>query len=101
MYDLSITETHHIHKKDKPSGTALKIKEVLTENINDIDIPIKSIREGEIVGIHTTTCKSDVDIIEISHRAISRDAFAIGAITAAKWLIGKKGFFNMQNVINF
>ena len=102
-YKISITETHHIHKKDAPSGTALLIKNVIIAHLNDkdTDIPIKSIREGEIVGIHTTTCTSDVDTIELKHTATSRDAFASGAITAAKWLIGKKGYFCMQDVMNF
>ncbi|MDR2084043.1 MAG: 4-hydroxy-tetrahydrodipicolinate reductase [Bacteroidales bacterium] len=100
LYDVSISETHHIHKKDKPSGTALSLKNIILEQMQFDDIHIDSFREGETIGEHTIRYKSNVDNITLTHEATNRDAFAIGAILASKWLIGKKGFFEMSDVIN-
>jgi len=98
-YDAEIIEAHHATKKDKPSGTALKIKEIL-EKIYKKEIPVHSIRAGGIVGEHKVIFASAGDIIEIKHTAISRDTFAIGALKSAEFIKGKKGIYNMKDVIN-
>jgi len=97
-YDAEIIEAHHITKKDKPSGTALKIKEIL-EKIYKRQIPTHSIRAGGIVGEHTVLFANPGEIIEIKHIAISRDTFAMGALLAAQFIKGKKGIFSMKDVI--
>ncbi|MCK9303097.1 MAG: 4-hydroxy-tetrahydrodipicolinate reductase [Bacteroidales bacterium] len=106
LYDISISETHHIHKKDIPSGTAIALQNIIKDNITDSnntknEIPITSIREGEIVGEHNIYYKSDVDIITFSHSAISREAFVSGAFLAAKWLLTTKktGFFEFKDIL--
>ncbi|PKP61182.1 MAG: 4-hydroxy-tetrahydrodipicolinate reductase [Candidatus Altiarchaeales archaeon HGW-Altiarchaeales-1] len=97
-YDAEIIESHHITKKDKPSGTALKIKEIL-EKIYEKEIPSHSVRIGGIVGEHTVMFGNTGEIIEIKHTAISRDTFAMGALSAAQFIKGKKGIFSMKDVI--
>ena len=93
QYTPSITETHHIHKLDKPSGTAVTLKEGIRPFLNpslkgqDLEIPIESIREGEVAGIHTVVWDSPEDTITITHSAKSRRGFALGAILAAEQLI--------------
>ena len=105
-YLPSITETHHIHKLDAPSGTA----KTLAEDIErfklqvlgtKLQVPIESIREGEVPGIHTVTWDSPVDTISITHSAKSREGFALGAVLAAEWLKGKTGWHTMEEVLNF
>lgn len=100
-YKVNIEETHHIHKKDSPSGTAKKIAQSLNEygfNIKSEDI--KAIREGEITGDHGVIFDSSVDIIKLSHSAKTRDIFAKGALLAAKWVINKnKGLFSMRDIL--
>jgi len=99
-YDVSIVEAHHAEKKDAPSGTAKELARIVKSIKKDIDIPIDSVREGEIVGEHTITFESDVDILEITHSAKTRDIFAKGALTAAKFIAGKKsGLFTMKDVL--
>ncbi|MCP4653305.1 MAG: 4-hydroxy-tetrahydrodipicolinate reductase [Candidatus Omnitrophica bacterium] len=100
-YSVAIEEAHHIHKKDSPSGTAKKIAQVINDQGFSIRTPdISAIREGEIIGDHKVTFESDVDKIELFHSAKTRDIFAKGAITAAKWLINKQpGLYSMQNVL--
>lgn len=99
-YKVRIKEAHHIHKKDKPSGTAKLMKKIVEENLKNSDIPIESIREDEIVGDHEIIFESRVDTIKISHSAKTRDIFALGALLAAAF-VGKKkkGFFSMQDVL--
>ena len=99
-YSVFITEAHHVHKKDAPSGTAKTlanlIKAVSPKEVQDIE----SIREGEIVGDHEVTFVSDEDIITVKHHAKSRDIFAKGAIVAAKFLMNERsGLFNMREVL--
>lgn len=100
-YNIYIEETHHIHKKDAPSGTAKKIAQIINEsgfNIKTKDI--KAIREDEIAGDHKIIFESDVDKIELFHSAKTRDIFAQGAIIAAKWVVNKKhGLYSMDNVL--
>lgn len=97
-YTVNIEETHHVHKLDAPSGTAI----TLSEAIPNYDISnIESVREGEVIGDHKVTYSSDVDTITITHSANNRDGFALGAIMAAKWLIGKHGFYTMQDAMSY
>ncbi len=100
-YSVHITEAHHIHKKDAPSGTAKKIAQVINDQGFDIKIEdIEAIREDEIVGDHKVVFESDVDKIELFHHAKTRDIFAQGALVAAKWLHGKPaGLYSMENVL--
>lgn len=111
-YKVSVEETHHIHKLDAPSGTAITLaKDILKEHpeytswvldegkVESGELPVKSKREGEVPGIHTVTYKSVVDEIQIHHSAYSRDGFAQGAVMAAEFLMGKKGVFGMEDLI--
>ena len=112
-YQVKIEETHHIHKLDAPSGTAITLAEDIIKTIGrknkwtgnqdakDDEIEIKSIREGEIPGIHTVIYESDVDTIKITHDAKSRAGFALGAVIAAEFTCGKKGFLSMQDMLKF
>jgi len=99
-YRVKVKEAHHIHKKDKPSGTAKKIISIIKEKTGSEDVPVESMREGEIVGDHDIVFESEVDTIKISHSAKTRDIFALGAIKAAKFLKGKKpGLYTMKDVL--
>lgn len=99
-YSVASKEIHHIHKKDKPSGTAKSCEEILIKNIDRIDdVQTQSIREGEVFGDHQILFDSDVDTIEISHKAKSRAGFAKGAIACAQWIHGKKGFFTIEDYL--
>lgn len=113
-YKLSLTETHHIHKIDKPSGTAVRLAEDIIENNNNysswqlttdneqltIDnvLPIEAIREGDVFGIHEVMAESNCDVIHVRHEAFSREGFATGAVIAAEFLLGKKGIFTMNDL---
>jgi 4-hydroxy-tetrahydrodipicolinate reductase len=109
-YSASMEETHHIHKLDAPSGTAITLAEGIIENSNLIDwkldgdgkdsLRIQSYREGEIPGTHSVKYKSPIDNITIEHKAHSRKGFAFGAVIAAEWIVGKKGIFKMDDVLN-
>ncbi|MCX5716226.1 MAG: 4-hydroxy-tetrahydrodipicolinate reductase [Candidatus Omnitrophica bacterium] len=99
-HNISITEAHHVHKKDSPSGTAKELSRIAKEAGATADIPIKAIREGEIVGDHTVIFDSPLDTITISHSAKTRDILAGGALVAAKFITKKpKGLFTMQDVL--
>lgn len=99
-YSIEIVEAHHEHKKDSPSGTAKEMARIVKDVKGDVDIPIESVREGEIVGEHTITFESDVDLIEITHSAKTRDIFARGALKAAKFIAGKSsGLYTMRSVL--
>jgi len=100
QYAVSIEETHHIHKKDAPSGTAITIKQgILSQFNNNQDIPIISHREGEVVGEHLVNYHAAEDCIQIKHSALSRDIFAHGALKASVWLIKNPGIFSFEDVI--
>jgi len=99
QYKVSISETHHIHKLDAPSGTAKTLAEDI-ENLTHKKVDIDSFREGNVAGIHTITYESDVDTISIMHSAKSREGFALGAVMAAEFLYGKHGFFEMKDMMN-
>jgi len=109
-YALSVAETHHIHKLDKPSGTAAKLaNDIIAESSRyshwSIDapcppdcLPIEVTREGEVFGIHRITAQSSADRITVTHEAFSREGLAQGALAAAQFLLGKKGVFTMEDL---
>jgi 4-hydroxy-tetrahydrodipicolinate reductase len=109
-YTAAVEEIHHIHKLDAPSGTAITLAEDiaansnycgwLAEKIESDKLPVYSKRIGETPGTHTVRYHSGVDDIEITHTAHNREGFALGAVLAAEWLIGKKGVFTMSDVLN-
>jgi 4-hydroxy-tetrahydrodipicolinate reductase len=92
-----IYERHHAQKKDAPSGTAVTIQNLLQKN-SDLEIEITSFREGEVVGMHEVVLDSAHDTIYLCHDAKSRRGFAEGAVRAAEWIAGKKGFFDFKDV---
>jgi 4-hydroxy-tetrahydrodipicolinate reductase len=99
-YEVRVSEAHHIHKKDAPSGTAKKIAEIIKNNIEGVeDIKIRSIREGEIPGTHTVIFECNADLIKLEHEAKNREGFAKGAVMAAEWIKGKKGFFGIDDMM--
>jgi 4-hydroxy-tetrahydrodipicolinate reductase len=118
-YDMEIVESHHRMKKDAPSGTAVKMGQVMAaavnRNLDEVgvyarkgmigertkkEIGIQTVRAGDIVGEHTVLFAGKGERIEITHRAHSRDTFAAGAVRAAKWIVGKKpGLYDMQDVL--
>ena len=99
-YSMALSETHHVHKKDAPSGTAKTMAEVAEAFSKTKVKEIESIREGEVIGDHTITFESPVDLISIHHHAKTRDIFAEGSLVAAKFLSKKKkGLYNMQDVL--
>jgi len=108
-YQLSLAETHHIHKLDKPSGTAVKLaNDIIAVNHDydhwSIDAPaehalfIKVTREGEVNGIHSVMAESPADKITLTHEAFNRQGFALGAIAAAEFLVGRAGVFGMEDL---
>lgn len=100
-FDAEIVETHHKMKKDAPSGTAKTLAEVLkAAKKTQVEIPIQSIREGDVVGEHMIIFSGPAERLELTHRAASREIFARGALRAAKWIINKPpGLYSMQNVL--
>ncbi|MFM7054806.1 MAG: 4-hydroxy-tetrahydrodipicolinate reductase [Bacteroidota bacterium] len=113
-YTPSINEVHHLQKIDKPSGTAVTLaKDIIYNNevIRDFELsddlkitkenalPIKSIREEGVIGIHEVAWTSEIDKISLRHEAFSRDGFAMGAVDAAEWIINKKGVFGMNDML--
>ena len=112
-YDVRMTEVHHIHKLDAPSGTAITLAEGILENVErkerwtletaeqPTDLPIHAIREGEVPGIHEIIYESEADTISIKHDAKSRAGFALGAVIAAEFTAGKKGFLGMNDLFHF
>jgi 4-hydroxy-tetrahydrodipicolinate reductase len=98
-YTGQIFERHHAHKKDAPSGTAITIQHVIREaSGKDEEIEIISFREGEVIGMHEVVLESANDNVYLCHDATSRRGFAEGAVRAAEWLTGKKGFYDFKDV---
>jgi 4-hydroxy-tetrahydrodipicolinate reductase len=100
-FNVEIIETHHQMKKDAPSGTAKTLATILRKvrDTND-EIPIQSIREGDVVGEHTVIFSGPGERLELTHRAASREIFARGALRAARWIIGQSpGLYTMQDVL--
>ncbi|PHR88341.1 MAG: 4-hydroxy-tetrahydrodipicolinate reductase [Leeuwenhoekiella sp.] len=108
-YDVDMTEVHHIHKLDAPSGTAITLAEGILDYSDKKDwvldeketgkLTINAVREGEVPGTHTINYQSAVDEITIEHKAHSRNGFALGAIIAAEWLKDKTGVYGMKDVL--
>jgi 4-hydroxy-tetrahydrodipicolinate reductase len=108
-YIISIEEIHHIEKKDAPSGTAISLAEKIIKNTDNEGwvsepsqknkITIHSKRIKEVKGTHIVKYDSEIDSISIKHQAHTRDGFALGALIAAEWLIGKKGVYSMNDVL--
>jgi 4-hydroxy-tetrahydrodipicolinate reductase len=100
-YSGQIFERHHVQKKDAPSGTAIAIQRVIREACGkdkDECLEIISFREGDVVGMHEVVLESSADRIYLCHDAKSRRGFADGAVRAAEWLAGKKGFYEFKDV---
>lgn len=108
-YQCQLEEIHHTHKKDAPSGTAISIAEGIIENskyeawkldeTKGKELGIFAIREDEVPGTHSVFYRSEVDEIEIKHTAFNRNGFALGAVIAAEWIVGKQGVFSMKDVL--
>lgn len=121
QYDVQVEEIHHVHKLDAPSGTAITIAEGIIDNspiknswVNEVvgspnegvvtkpnELLIESLRIEEVPGTHTVLFSSEVDQIEFKHTAHNRDGFALGAVVAAEWLHGKKGFYQVTEMFDF
>ena len=109
-YKAMIDEIHHTQKLDAPSGTAITLAEGLIENSTynnwkldaeeDNQLKITAQRIDDVPGTHTVYYKSEVDTIEIKHTAHNRTGFALGAVVAAEWIVGKQGVFGMNDVLN-
>src|SRR6218665_24671 len=109
-YNVSMEEIHHTHKLDKPSGTAISLANAIInhsdknnwaiENPKADDVFIDVKRIDEVPGTHSVFYTSEVDFIEIKHVAHNREGFALGAVIAAEWIIGKKGVFSMNDVLD-
>jgi 4-hydroxy-tetrahydrodipicolinate reductase len=113
QYDPYVHELHHRQKVDSPSGTALKLGEILlsgidrknrmetqalNRRIDPAELHVSSTRVGTFAGTHTVGFDSEADVIEITHTARTRRGFALGAVRAAQWLKGRKGVFTMDDV---
>jgi 4-hydroxy-tetrahydrodipicolinate reductase len=110
-YRISMEEIHHTKKLDAPSGTAITLAEgiiensskenwELGENTSEENIPIVAKRIPDVPGTHAVLYRSEVDSLEIKHTAHSRKGFALGAIVASEWILGKTGVFSMKDVLN-
>lgn len=109
-YQVGLEEIHHTQKLDAPSGTAISLAEGIIKNSNYTQwklehkgegiLPITAKRIGNTPGTHTVSFDSSVDSIEIKHTAHNREGFALGAVTAAEWIMGKTGVFSMRDVLN-
>ena len=112
-YNISVEEIHHTKKLDAPSGTAITLAEGIIENTDKTDweltseekasenkIPIEAKRIPDVPGTHIINYASEIDTIEIKHTAHNRTGFALGAIIAAEWIVGKTGVYNMKDVLN-
>jgi len=110
-YQVAIDETHHTQKKDAPSGTAISLAKQIIDNstkkswvldqASDAEnIGIAAHRKPEVPGTHIVEYKSAVDSINIKHEAFNRKGFALGAVLAAEWIVGKQGVFSMKDVLN-
>lgn len=112
QYDVRIEEVHHTQKKDAPSGTAITLADDITARLDrkngwnndpaaaaEDEIAVTSLREGMIAGIHTVTYESADDVLELKHTIKNRSTLAAGAVAAAEFLCGKKGFYTMDDLL--
>lgn len=110
QYNISMEEIHHTQKLDAPSGTAITLAEGIINNTDktawtldnpgENEIQIDAKRIDDVPGTHSVSYQSEVDSIEMTHTAKSREGFALGAVVAAEWIIGKSGIFTMKDVLN-
>ena len=111
QYNVDLEEIHHTQKLDAPSGTAISLAKGIIKNHPSYDkwvldskennaIPIIAKRIENVPGTHTVKYESDIDFIEMKHHAHNREGFALGAVIAAEWIIGKTGVFTMNDVLN-
>ncbi len=98
-YETFIEEQHHSRKKDAPSGTALKLKDVVSQHIKN-DFSVTSTRAGNIPGTHRVGFDGPADQILLEHTARSREGFALGAIMAGEWIVGKTGFYEFTDAMD-
>jgi len=98
QYDAFLSEEHHRAKKDAPSGTALSLLDLMRPYLTNPNLNIASIRAGSIPGTHVIGFDSEADTITLEHRARSRQGFAEGAVLAARWIAGRKGFYEFRQV---
>lgn len=113
-YRVGITETHHVHKLDAPSGTAIALAMDIVDGLEGMtdwclvregvrpgadEVPIVSVREGEVPGIHEVVYDGDVDRITLRHEAKSRRGLALGAVVAAEFLLGRQGYYTMRDLL--
>ena len=98
-YRAFIDETHHTRKKDAPSGTALRLRDLLRDVLGH-DVPVTSKREGDVPGIHRVGLESDADQVLLVHEARSREGFAAGALLAARWIAGRRGVYLFADVLD-
>jgi 4-hydroxy-tetrahydrodipicolinate reductase len=98
-YEAFVEEQHHSRKKDAPSGTALKLKDILAKHITK-DFSVSATRAGRIPGTHRVGFDGTADQILLEHTARSREGFASGAILAAEWIVGRKGFYEFTDVMD-
>jgi len=98
-YDAYIEEAHHKRKRDAPSGTALQLGEIVANHLGR-EVPISSTRAGHIPGTHRVGFDSSADHITLEHVARSREGFALGALMAAKWIVGHKGLYEFSQVFD-
>lgn len=113
IYDVTMTETHHIHKLDAPSGTAITLAETIVDELDrksrwvketasaPDELPIHSIREGEVPGIHSIRYESPADSITITHDAKNRSGFVMGAVLAAEYTATHQGLLTMSDLFPF
>ncbi|HEY6143482.1 MAG TPA: 4-hydroxy-tetrahydrodipicolinate reductase [Flavobacterium sp.] len=109
-YKVDMEEIHHTQKLDAPSGTAISLAKGVIENSNytnwtledakNNEIHIEAVRTGNVPGTHTVTYNTEIDSIEIKHTAHNREGFALGAVIAAEWIVGKHGVFTMKDVLS-
>ena len=103
-FTVAIREIHHVHKKDAPSGTALKLGEAVARSgrvSSTHEIPIESERQGEVPGVHSVVFASDSERLELTHSVTTRDVFAAGALHAAAWIVGRRpGLYTMHDVLS-
>ena len=109
-YQLSMSETHHVHKLDAPSGTAITLAETVLAERPELErwtlgmaaegeLPVVAYREGEVPGIHTVTYTSEVDRIVLTHEAFGRQGFALGAVLAAEYAYTHRGWLTMDDLL--
>jgi 4-hydroxy-tetrahydrodipicolinate reductase len=98
QYDAYLSEEHHRAKKDAPSGTALNLLDMMRPHLSNPNPSVACVRAGWIPGTHVIGFDSEADTIVLEHRARSRQGFAEGAVLAARWIAGKKGFYDFRQV---